>query len=93
MKFIFPQNYNLKNKFLGFLDYSTLFVNLIWIYLVFSISSLFSPSLYVHISIVIIFCLPLILFSILGKNNENILQIVIYLIKYIFKPKLYIFYK
>ncbi len=93
MKFIFPQNYSLKSKFLGFLDYSTLFVNLIWIYLVFNISSIFASSLYIHLSIVIIFCLPLILFSILGMNNENILQIIIYLIKYILKPKLYIFYK
>ena len=93
MKFIFPQNYSLKSKFLGFLDYSTLFVNLIWIYLVFNISSIFASSLYIHLSIVIIFCLPLILFSVLGMNNENILQIIIYLIKYILKPKLYIFYK
>ena len=25
MKFIFPQNYNFKNKLFGFLDYSTIF--------------------------------------------------------------------
>lgn len=93
MKFIFPQNYNLKNKFLGFLDYSTLLVNLIWIYFIFNLSSIFSLSLYMRLSIVIIFCLPLILFSIVGMNNENILQVIIYLIKYILKPKLYIFYK
>ena len=30
MKFIFPQNYNFKNKLFGFLDYSTIFLNLIW---------------------------------------------------------------
>ena len=93
MKFIFPQNYNLKNKFLGFLDYSTLLVNLIWIYFIFNLSSIFSLSLYMRLSIVIIFCLPLVLFSIVGMNNENILQVIIYLIKYILKPKLYIFYK
>ena len=28
MKFIFPQNYNFKNKLFGFLDYSTIFFNL-----------------------------------------------------------------
>lgn len=93
MKFIFPQNYSLKNKFLGALDYSTLFVNLIWIFLIFNITHLFSSSLYVQLSLVIIFCLPLILFSVLGVNNENILNVITYLIKYILKPKLYIFYK
>lgn len=93
MKFIFPQNYNLKNKFLGVLDYSTLFVNLIWIYLVFNISRLFGLSLYIQLSLVIILCFPLILFSILGINNEKILNVIIYLVKYILKPKLYIFYK
>ncbi len=93
MKFIIPQNYNLKNKFLGVLDYPTILINLVWIYLVFNISHIFSTSLYVQLSFVIILCLPLILFSILGVNNENISQIIIYLVKYILKPKLYIFYK
>ena len=27
MKFIFPQNYNFKNKLLGIIDYSTAFFN------------------------------------------------------------------
>lgn len=93
MKFIFPQNYNLKNKFLGVLDYSTLFVNLLWIYLVFNISRLLGLTLYIQLSLVIILCLPLILFSILGINNEKILNVIIYLTKYLLKPKLYIFYK
>lgn len=93
MKFIIPQNYNLKSKFLGFLDYSTIIVNLIWIYAIFQITNLFSPSLHIQISITVILCLPVLLFSILGINNENIIQIVIYLLKYMLKPKLYIFYK
>lgn len=93
MKFIFPQNYNLKNKLFGVLDYSTIFINIIWIYFIFNITSIFSMSLYVQLSITVIFCLPLLLFSILGISGENIFQIIIYLLKYIFKPKLYIFYK
>lgn len=93
MNFIIPQNYNLKSKFLGFLDYSTIIVNLIWIYTIFQITNLFSLSLHIQISIAVILCLPVLLFSILGINNENIIQILIYLFKYILKPKLYIFYK
>lgn len=93
MSFIFPQNYNLKNKFLGTLDYSTLIINLIWIYFIFTISSYFIKSFFVHISFVIIFCLPLFLLSVFYLGNENLLNIIKYLLKYLFKPNLYIFYK
>ena len=30
MNFIFPQNYNLNSKFLGFIDYTTIILNVIW---------------------------------------------------------------
>lgn len=30
MKFIFPKNYNFKNKIFGIIDYSTALVNIIW---------------------------------------------------------------
>ena len=30
MKFVIPQNYNFKNKFLGIIDYSTLIINVIF---------------------------------------------------------------
>ena len=30
MKFIFPQNYNFKNKLFGFIDYNSLILNIIW---------------------------------------------------------------
>lgn len=93
MKFVIPQNYNLKNKFLGFLNYSTIAVNLIWIFLVFNILKLFSLSLHIQISVTIILGLPLVLFSILGVNNESIFQIILYLLKYFLKTKIYIFYK
>ncbi len=93
MNFIFPQNYNFKNKFFGFIDYSTLLINLIWIAIVYFFTSIFCINLSSQISIIIILCFPLLLFSIFGVNNENILNIIVYLIKYCIKPKLYIFYK
>ena len=37
MKFIVPQNYNFKSKILGFIDYTTAFVNIIWFIIVFFI--------------------------------------------------------
>ena len=35
MKFIFPQNYNFKNKLLGIIDYSTAFFNIFWYVIIF----------------------------------------------------------
>ena len=42
MKFIFPQNYNFKNKLFGFIEYSTIFLNLIWDLFVFIFINLFN---------------------------------------------------
>ena len=37
MKFIFPQNYNFNSKLLGFIDYTTVILNIIWGIIVFLI--------------------------------------------------------
>ena len=41
MKFIIPQNYNFKNKLLGFMDYSTAVFNVIWALFVFLLINIF----------------------------------------------------
>ena len=35
MKFIFPQNYSFKSKFLGIIEYNVLILNIIWCAFVF----------------------------------------------------------
>ena len=87
MKFIFPQNYNFKNKFLGVIDYSTLLLNMIWDLFVFAFINLFFQNANIKIFIFIIFCLPILLFSIVGFNHESIIYILIYLIKYFYHKK------
>ena len=49
MNFIFPKNYNFKNKFLGFIDYPTIFLNIIWDSIIFLIINLFFKSLHFKI--------------------------------------------
>ena len=93
MKFIFPQNYNFKNKILGIIDYSTAFLNLVWDILVFAISNIFFSDWSLKIFILIIFCFPLLLFSFVGFNGENILYVFSYLISFFTKPKLYLYKK
>lgn len=93
MKFIFPQNYNFKSKLFGFIDYSTLILNLVWGLFVFSIVYFFIPNITMKIGVFIILFLPFALFSIIGFNHERTLYILMYLYKYIFSPKLYLYSK
>ena len=93
MKFIFPQNYSFKSKFLGFIDYSTLFLNIIWDLFIFCLLDLFVLDISVKTSLFIIFCFPLFLFSIIGFNHENFIYVLSYLFKYLFNKKIYFYSK
>ena len=93
MKFIFPQNYNFKNKLLGVIDYSTAFVNLLWYAIVFLMVNLIFNNLTLKIFVFIVFCFPLLLFSFAGFNGENIIYVFSYLIRFIFRPKLFLYKK
>ena len=93
MKFIFPQNYNFKNKLFGFLDYSTIFLNLIWFLFIFLFINLFFNNINIKIFLFIIFCFPVFLLSLFGFNGENISYVFLYLIKFLFRQKSYLFSK
>lgn len=93
MKFIFPKNYNFKNKLFGIIDYSSLFVNLLWEVFVFCFINLIFVNITIKIFIFIVLCLPLFLFSLVGLNNENILYVINYLINFVFSTKIFLFNK
>lgn len=93
MKFIFPQNYNFKNRLFGIIDYSTLILNIIWDLFIFCLLDVFISNFSYKISIFIILCFPLFLFSIVGFNHENFLSVLVYLIKFIKRPKIYFYSK
>lgn len=93
MKFIFPQNYDFKNKLLGFIDYSTAFVNLFWYTFVFLLTHFLFQDLTLKIFVFVIFCFPLFLLSLLSFNGENIVSIFSYLIRYLLKHKLFLYRK
>lgn len=93
MIFIFPHNYNFKTKLLGIIDYSTLFLNLFWIFIIFLFSKLFNFNLIAKITFFIITCMPIFLFSLTGFNHENIFYVICYLIKFIVRNKLYLYKK
>lgn len=93
MKFIFPQNYNFKNKIFGFIDYSTAIVNIIWYSIIFIFLKSLNISFTIKMYLFIILCLPLFLFSLLGFNHENIIYFISYMYKFVKNRNVYFFNK
>ena len=92
MKFIFPQNYNFKSKLFGVIDYNTIILNLICDLFIFIFVNFFN-NLNIKIFLFFIFCFPLLLFSFSGFNGENIVYVLAYISKFLFKQKLLFFQK
>lgn len=92
MKFIFPQNYNFNYKLFGFIDYTTIFFNIFFGFIIYLISNIFS-NLYLKLCFFIILFFPFLLISIIGFNNEKFLYIIKYIYLYIKSPKYYIYKK
>lgn len=93
MKFIFPQNYNFNSKLFGFIDYSTAILNIVWFSFVFCFINLLFSNLNLKIFLFIVLCFPILLFSIIGFNHENIIYVFLYVSKYIRNPKVYLYKK
>lgn len=93
MKFIFPQNYHFKNKILGFIDYSVAIINIIWALLIGFILHLLIHDINLKIMLFILFCFPLFLLSISGIHGENMIYLFIYVFKFIFKQKIFLYSK
>ena len=93
MKFIFPQNYNFNPKLFGFLDYPTAIFNFILWILIFITTKIFIKNLIIKLIVFIIFCFPILLISLFGFNQENIIYVFKYLFLFYKKPKLYLFKK
>lgn len=93
MRFIFPQNYNFRNKFLGIIDYSTLIINIIFYLFIFSVCNLIFKNNNIKIFIFISTCFPLFILSITGLNNENIFLVFLYILKFFKNKRTYLYMK
>lgn len=93
MKFIFPKNYKYNAKILGFIDYTTAVVDLIIGVILFFIVNLIFTSLSTKIYVFISLFFPVILFSIIGTNGENIILYLISIIKFMKNRKVYFYIK
>ena len=93
MKFIFPQNYDFKSKLFGFIDYTTVILNIIWGLIVFALVYFLIPNLTIRIGVFVVLFFPIALFSIVGFNHEKITQSLLCLYKYFSSTMLYIYKK
>lgn len=91
MKFIFPQNFNFKNKIFGIIDYPTAIFNVAYFLFIYTIFNLFMSSLTLKIFFIIIFYFPIFLISVIDFNHENILYFLWYMIKFMIRPKIYLY--
>jgi len=93
MKFIFPKNYDFKTKLFGVFDYFTIIINIIFDLFIFSICNLIFTNINIKIFLCISLCFPLFILSIVGLNNENVFLVLIYVLKYFLRPKVYLYNK
>ena len=93
MKFIFPQNYNFNPKILGIVDYSAAFLDLAWGGFAFLILNLLFNSISTKIFLEIVLVFPVVIFSIVGVQGENLIYFLTYIIKYYLKQKVYLYNK
>lgn len=91
MKFIFPQNFNFKNKIFGIIDYPTAIFNVIYFLLLYVILNIFITNITFKIIMIILLYLPIFLISIIDFNHENILYFLWYMLKFMFRPKIYLY--
>lgn len=93
MKFIFPQNYSFNSKLFGLIDYQTAILNLCCWIIIFIITYLLKLNLFTKIVVFIVTCFPLLLISLFGVHQENILYVFHYIFLFIKKPKIYLYKK
>ena len=93
MRFVIPKNYKYQMKFLGFINYTTILIDTVIAILLLGLLSIFIKSIEIKIYIFVSLYFPVILFSIFGIGNENIVYVTKYIIKYIIKQKVYLYNK
>lgn len=93
MNFIFPKNYRFTSKILGFIDYSTAILNIIFAIILYNFLHIFIKNIIDMIPIFIPIFLPFFLITIIGIQKESFISVAVYILKYLFSPKLYLYTK
>jgi len=93
MHFIIPKNYDFKAKLFGIIDYSTALLNGVWAGILYVFVKFLFSALSTKIYCFAGLFLPFFLFTIFGTNNENIISVSVYVIKFYQKQKIFLYQK
>ena len=93
MNFVFPSNYNFKNKLFGLIDYTTAIANVVWYIFCFCLVNLIFEDINFKIMVFSVLSIPFLIFSIVNNRNESILIVLTYVCKFLSSPKLYFYRK
>ena len=93
MRFIFPKNYNFKQKLFGIIDYSTAILDIAIGIILFSITNILFKNITIKIYFFISLYFPLLLFSILGIQKESFINVLFYIIKFFKNQNIYLYRK
>jgi len=83
-------NYKRQNKWLGIIDYKSLVFIVIYGFIIFLLIKKINFSFTVSLYIFIILMSPLIVLLFINTNNGSAIDILIILLKYFFKNKIYV---
>ena len=93
MNFIFPSNYNFKNKLFFLIYYTSVIINIIWYIFVYCLINLIFTDFNLKVIIFISLCLPFLIFTIINNRNENVLFVLLYIVKFFCNRKIYFYRK
>ena len=93
MNFIIPKNYRFKNKIFGIIDYPTAILNVLWNIILYFIFKNIHIQIAIKIFIFSTLSFPILLFTIVGFNNESPIYTTTYIIKYLMSQKVFLYEK
>lgn len=93
MNFIIPKNYKFKAKLLGMIDYSTALLHAVWAGILYVFVNFLFSALSTKIYCFAGLFLPFFLFSMIAANGENMISIIVYVIKFYRKQKIFLYQK
>ena len=84
-------NLNRSNKWLGIIDYKSLIILLVLLFIIWNVLGLLITNQVYKIYILIIILIPFIGLFYANKSQENISNVIYVVLKYIISPKLYVY--
>ena len=85
------RNFNRKNRFLGIVDYKTLTMLLGYMWIVWETSTKIFDNYIYSVYLLMFLTVPVIGLIYANRNEEDISHIIYVIIKFLLRPKLYVF--